>query len=93
MTRKSIALGKLIFDADKPGAPEATTVWRIERKFKAGWRGPYRVYPYEYPGCAKVDRWFSGPDGALVDYGLVSDPDLAATQAAVKAGTLMAPLK
>jgi phosphate transport system substrate-binding protein len=35
----------------------------------------------------------SGPDGALVDYGLVSDPDLAATQAAVKAGTLMAPLK
>jgi len=34
----------------------------------------------------------AGPDGALIDYGLVSDPELAATQAAVKAGTLMAPL-
>ena len=35
----------------------------------------------------------AGPEGALVEYGLVSDPELAATQAAVKAGTLMAPLK
>ena len=34
-----------------------------------------------------------GPEGKLVEYGLVSDPELAATQAAVKAGTLMAPLK
>ncbi len=34
-----------------------------------------------------------GPAGKLVEYGLVSDPELAATQAAVKAGTLMAPLK
>ena len=34
-----------------------------------------------------------GPEGALVEYGLVSDPELAATQAAVKAGTLMEPLK
>lgn len=35
----------------------------------------------------------AGPEGALIDYGLVSDPELAATQAAVKSGTLMAPLK
>jgi phosphate transport system substrate-binding protein len=34
-----------------------------------------------------------GPEGKLVEYGLVSDPKLADTQAAVKAGTLMAPLK
>jgi len=34
-----------------------------------------------------------GPEGKLVEYGLVSDPELAATQAAVKAGDLMAPLK
>ncbi len=34
-----------------------------------------------------------GPEGALVEYGLVSDPELAATQAAVAAGTLMEPLK
>lgn len=35
----------------------------------------------------------AGPKGKLIDYGLVSDPKLAETQAAVKAGTLMAPLK
>lgn len=35
----------------------------------------------------------SGPDGALVEYGLVPDPDLAATQAAVAAGTPMGPLE
>ena len=34
-----------------------------------------------------------GPEGKLVEYGLVSDPKLAETQAAVKAGQLMAPLK
>ncbi len=34
-----------------------------------------------------------GPEGALVEYGLVPDPELAATQAAVAAGELMAPLK
>ncbi|MBI1171455.1 phosphonate ABC transporter substrate-binding protein [bacterium] len=35
----------------------------------------------------------AGPEGKLVDYGLVADPKLADTQAAVKAGTLMGPLK
>ena len=34
-----------------------------------------------------------GPEGKLAEYGLVSDPKLAETQAAVAAGTLMAPLK
>ncbi len=34
-----------------------------------------------------------GPDGALVDYGLVPDPKLAETQAAVAAGTPMGPLE
>lgn len=34
----------------------------------------------------------AGPEGKLVEYGLVSDPKLAETQAAVAAGTLMAPL-
>ena len=34
-----------------------------------------------------------GPEGALVDYGLVPDPKLAETQAAVAAGTPMGPLK
>ena len=33
-----------------------------------------------------------GPEGKLVEYGLISDPDLAATQAAVAAGTVMGPL-
>ncbi len=35
----------------------------------------------------------AGPEGALVEYGLVPDPELAATQAAVAAGELMAPMK
>ncbi len=35
----------------------------------------------------------AGPDGVLADYGLVPDPDLAATQAAVAAGTPMGPLE
>ena len=35
----------------------------------------------------------AGPNGKLVEYGLVSDPELAKTQAAVAAGTVMAPLK
>ena len=34
----------------------------------------------------------AGPDGPLAQYGLVSDPELAATQAAVAAGTPMGPL-
>ena len=34
-----------------------------------------------------------GPEGALVEYGLVSDPDLAKTQAAIEAEELMAPLQ
>jgi phosphate transport system substrate-binding protein len=35
----------------------------------------------------------AGPDGVLADYGLVPDPELAATQAAVAAGTPMGPLE
>src|SRR5690606_4135287 len=35
----------------------------------------------------------AGPDGPLAGYGLVSDPELAATQAAVAAGTPMGPLE
>jgi len=35
----------------------------------------------------------AGPDGPLAAYGLVSDPELAATQAAVAAGTVMGPLE
>lgn len=34
----------------------------------------------------------AGPDGPLAAYGLVSDPELAATQASVAAGTVMGPL-
>ena len=34
----------------------------------------------------------AGPDGPLAAYGLVSDPELKATQAAVAAGTPMGPL-
>jgi phosphate transport system substrate-binding protein len=34
-----------------------------------------------------------GPEGKLVEYGLVSDPELAKTQAAVEAEELMAPLQ
>ncbi len=35
----------------------------------------------------------AGPDGPLADYGLVSDPELAATQEAVAAETAMGPLE
>jgi phosphate transport system substrate-binding protein len=35
----------------------------------------------------------AGPDGPLAAYGLVPDPELAATQAAVAAGTVMGPLE
>jgi phosphate transport system substrate-binding protein len=35
----------------------------------------------------------AGPDGPLAAYGLVSDPELAATQAMVAAGTPMGPLE
>jgi phosphate transport system substrate-binding protein len=34
----------------------------------------------------------AGPDGLLAEYGLISDPELAASQAMVAAGTPMAPL-
>ncbi len=34
----------------------------------------------------------AGPEGKLIEYGLVSDPNLAQTQADVAAGALMAPL-
>ena len=34
-----------------------------------------------------------GPGGKLVEYGLVSDPELAKTQADVAAGKVMAPLQ
>ncbi|PTE21474.1 phosphonate ABC transporter substrate-binding protein [Cereibacter changlensis JA139] len=34
----------------------------------------------------------AGPNGPLAEYGLVSDPELAATQEAVAAGTVMGPL-
>ena len=50
------------------------------------------------PGLQEYISFFlsdemAGPDGALADYGLVPDPELAATQAAVAAGTLMGPLE
>jgi phosphate transport system substrate-binding protein len=35
----------------------------------------------------------AGPNGPLAAYGLVSDPELAATQAMVAAGTPMGPLQ
>jgi phosphate transport system substrate-binding protein len=35
----------------------------------------------------------AGPNGPLAQYGLVSDPELAATQAAVAARTPMGPLE
>jgi phosphate transport system substrate-binding protein len=49
------------------------------------------------PGLQEYVEFFvsdemAGPDGPLAAYGLVSDPELAATQAAVKARTPMAPL-
>lgn len=50
------------------------------------------------PGLKEYIEFFvsddmAGPDGALADYGLVPDPELAATQAAVAAGTVMGPLE
>jgi phosphate transport system substrate-binding protein len=49
------------------------------------------------PGLKEYVEFFlsddmAGPDGALADYGLVPDPELAATQAAVAAETVMGPL-
>lgn len=50
------------------------------------------------PGLKEYIQFFvsddmAGPDGKLADYGLVPDPELAATQAAVDAETPMAPLQ
>ncbi len=50
------------------------------------------------PGLKEYIEFFvsddmAGPDGALADYGLVPDPELAATQAAVAAETPMGPLE
>jgi len=50
------------------------------------------------PGLPEFVEFFvsdemAGPDGPLAQYGLVSDPELAATQAMVKARTPMGPLK
>jgi phosphate transport system substrate-binding protein len=50
------------------------------------------------PGLREYVNFFvsddmAGPDGPLAAYGLVSDPELAATQAMVEAETPMAPLK
>ena len=50
------------------------------------------------PGLKEYVEFFlsddmAGPDGALADYGLVPDPELAATQAAVAAETPMGPLE
>jgi phosphate transport system substrate-binding protein len=50
------------------------------------------------PGLKEYVEFFlsdeiAGPDGPLATYGLVSDPELAATQAAVAAETLMGPLE
>jgi phosphate transport system substrate-binding protein len=49
------------------------------------------------PGLKEYVEFFmsddiAGPDGPLAEYGLVSDPELAATQEAVAAETAMAPL-
>ncbi|WP_284163328.1 substrate-binding domain-containing protein [Frigidibacter sp. SD6-1] len=49
------------------------------------------------PGLKEYVQFFlsdemAGPDGALADYGLVPDPELAATQAMVDAETIMKPL-
>lgn len=48
----------------------------------------------QIPGLAEFAAFFvsdemAGPEGPLAEYGLVSDPDLAATQAAVAERTLM----
>lgn len=50
------------------------------------------------PGLKEYIEFFvsddmAGPDGALAEYGLVPDPELAATQAAVAAETPMGPLQ
>ena len=50
------------------------------------------------PGLKEYVEFFlseemAGPEGALIEYGLVPDPDLAATQAAVAAETVMGPLE
>jgi phosphate transport system substrate-binding protein len=50
------------------------------------------------PGLKEYIEFFvsddmAGPDGPLAAYGLVSDPELAATQAAVTAETVMGPLE
>jgi phosphate transport system substrate-binding protein len=50
------------------------------------------------PGLKEYVEFFvsddmAGPDGPLAQYGLVSDPELAATQAMVAARTPMAPLE
>ncbi len=50
------------------------------------------------PGLKEYVEFFvsddmAGPDGPLAEYGLVSDPELAATQAAVAAETPMGPLE
>jgi phosphate transport system substrate-binding protein len=50
------------------------------------------------PGLKEYIEFFvsddmAGPDGPLAEYGLVSDPELAATQAAVGAETPMGPLE
>ena len=50
------------------------------------------------PGLKEYVEFFvsdemSGPDGTLVEYGLVPDPALADTQAAVAAEALMGPLE
>ena len=50
------------------------------------------------PGLKEYIQFFvsdemAGPTGPLAEYGLVSDPDLKATQAAVAAETPMGPLE
>jgi phosphate transport system substrate-binding protein len=50
------------------------------------------------PGLKEYVAFFlsndmAGPDGALADYGLVPDPELAATQAMIEAETPMGPLQ
>jgi phosphate transport system substrate-binding protein len=50
------------------------------------------------PGLKEYVEFFvsddiAGPDGPLAEYGLVADPELAATQAAVAAATPMGPLE
>ncbi len=51
MPRKPVNLGKLIFDADKAGAPKSIPVWRVERKFGDRWLGPHQLRGDEFPEC------------------------------------------